>query len=125
MLTSGERISQTVQREMLGKHKPLPVCASATRASATKNSTLDTFERELTKLTIYIGRISGQRERFEINARLCNNHKFELTLSMLAAGKDDVARTRDSALTDISPELVGSTARNAMLYDSGMVASPD
>ena len=43
---------------------------------------------------------------------------------MLAAGKDDVARTRDSPLTDISLELVGSTARNALLYDNGMVASP-
>jgi hypothetical protein len=44
---------------------------------------------------------------------------------MIAAGRAEVARTRDSALTDISPELVGSTARNALLYDKGMVASPE
>lgn len=35
-----------------------------------------------------------------------------LTLSTVAAGNADVERTRESELTDVSPELVGSTALN-------------
>lgn len=45
------------------------------------------------------------------------------TLSTVAAGKDDVWSTRDRALTDVSPELVGSTAANDLLYTAGTVAS--
>ena len=36
-----------------------------------------------------------------------------ITLSIVEAGKFDVPRTRDRAFTDVSPELVGSTALNA------------
>jgi len=35
-----------------------------------------------------------------------------LTLSTVAAGNEDVERMRESELTDVSPELVGSTALN-------------
>jgi hypothetical protein len=35
-----------------------------------------------------------------------------ITLSTDAAGSEDVERTRDSELTDVSPELLGSTAPN-------------
>ena len=38
--------------------------------------------------------------------------RCSLTLSTVAAGKADVERTRESELTDVSPELVGSTALN-------------
>lgn len=34
------------------------------------------------------------------------------TLSTVAAGNEDVDKTRDNELTDVSPELVGSTAPN-------------
>lgn len=34
------------------------------------------------------------------------------TLSIVVAGSEDVDRTRDNELTDVSPELVGSTALN-------------
>ena len=34
------------------------------------------------------------------------------TLSIVAAGSEDVDRTRDNELTDVSPALVGSTALN-------------
>jgi hypothetical protein len=34
------------------------------------------------------------------------------TLSTFAAGNEDVDKTRDNELTDVSPELVGSTAAN-------------
>jgi hypothetical protein len=35
---------------------------------------------------------------------------FDITLSTLAAGNEDVDKTRDRELTDVSPELLGSTA---------------
>jgi hypothetical protein len=44
-------------------------------------------------------------------------------LSIVAAGSDDVWSTRDNALTDVSPELVGSTAANDLVYTAGTVAS--
>ncbi len=34
------------------------------------------------------------------------------TLSTVAAGNEDVDKTRDNELTDVSPEFVGSTALN-------------
>jgi hypothetical protein len=34
------------------------------------------------------------------------------TLSTVAAGNEEVDKTRDNELTDVSPELVGSTAPN-------------
>ena len=34
------------------------------------------------------------------------------TLSIVAAGNEDVDKTRDNELTDVSPELVGSTPPN-------------
>lgn len=36
-----------------------------------------------------------------------------LTRSIVDAGKLEVPKTRDSAFTEVSPELVGSTAINA------------
>jgi hypothetical protein len=45
------------------------------------------------------------------------------TLSTVAAGSEDVDRTRDNELTDVSPELVGSTALNDCWYMAGTVAS--
>jgi hypothetical protein len=45
------------------------------------------------------------------------------TLSTVAAGNEDVDRTRDNELTDVSPELVGSTALNDCWYMVGTVAS--
>jgi hypothetical protein len=45
------------------------------------------------------------------------------TLSTFAAGNEDVDKTRDSELTDVSPELAGSTAPNDWWYIAGTVAS--
>jgi hypothetical protein len=46
-------------------------------------------------------------------------------LSMIVAGRlgRDVWSTRVRAFTDVSPELVGSTAANDLLYTTGTVAS--
>jgi len=41
---------------------------------------------------------------------------------MVAAGSNEVARTRERALTDNSPELVVSTAAKALWYVSGTAA---
>ena len=63
MLTSRGQVSAKEQlRGIMRKCKPFPVCDNATRASATKNSTLDTRVRELTKLTIYITNVSRRHE---------------------------------------------------------------
>lgn len=44
---------------------------------------------------------------------------------MVAAGSNEVARTRERALTDTSPELVVSTAAKALWYVSGTAASAE
>jgi hypothetical protein len=44
-------------------------------------------------------------------------------LFIVAAGREDVLSTRESALTDVSPVLPGSTAANAFGYMDGTVAS--
>jgi hypothetical protein len=49
----------------------------------------------------------------------------DFTLSMVAAGSNEVARTRERALTDTSPELVVSTAAKALWYVSGTAASAE
>lgn len=45
------------------------------------------------------------------------------TLSTVVAGNEDVDKTRESELTDVSPELLGSTALNDCWYIAGTVAS--
>lgn len=44
---------------------------------------------------------------------------------MVAAGSKEVARTRERALTDTSPELMVSTAAKAVWYVSGTAASAE
>lgn len=53
--------------------------------------------------------ISGG-ERRAGNMRISRVRGAWRTLSTVAAGSEDVDRTRDNELTDVSPELVGSTA---------------
>lgn len=71
---------------------------------------------ELTRFTIY-------QTNQHLAGTVSYNHKF--TLSIVAAGSNEVARTRERALTDTSPELVVSTTAKALWYVSGTAASAE
>jgi hypothetical protein len=60
---------------------PLPVCASATSASATKNSSFDTRGRVLTRLTIFGYRNAGGNEHIDRSYEGGNRRKTEETES--------------------------------------------
>ena len=49
--------------------------------------------------------------------------EYGVTLSTVAAGSEDVDNTRERELTEVSPELVGSTVLNDCWYIAGTVAS--
>jgi len=65
---------------------------------------------------VVIGRQEEERTRTMRIARIKNEavggRVWRRTLSTFAAGNEDVDKTRDNELTDVSPELVGSTAPN-------------
>jgi hypothetical protein len=62
----------------------------------------------------------GKNIKTEVNKKRIENENQKQwewvcgwrTLSTVAAGNEDVDKTRDNELTDVSPELVGSTAPN-------------
>jgi hypothetical protein len=55
--------------------------------------------------------VTGETEKADEDGKKRGKEVWR-TLSIVVAGSEDVDRTRDNELTDVSPELVGSTALN-------------
>ena len=87
-------------------YTPFPVCAKATNARATKNSSFDTRGRELTRFTIC--------SRMSVSYRQLVNGKVLFTLSIIDADSPEVDRTRERELTEISPVPEGSITLKAL-----------